>query len=81
MSQELWITDNYWSVWDIPVSNQRGTTRRQWFIAIGYIGPSNTPTTQTATASPIRDGTNHMINSKLPEVDVSVMIERACFHY
>jgi len=33
-----------------PVRSQRGDTLPQWFIAIGYIGPINTPMIATATA-------------------------------
>ena len=48
-----------------PVSSHRGSTRRAWFIARGYIGPSSMPTRETATASPTREGTNQMTSSSL----------------
>ena len=34
-------------------------------MTIGYIGPSTMPTKDTATAFPIRDGTNQMVSSSL----------------
>jgi len=46
-----------------PVRSQRGNTLPQWFIAIGYIGPINIPMLAIATASPTRDGMNHIMNS------------------
>lgn len=48
-----------------PVSSQRGRTRPDWFITIGYIGPSRMPTSETATAPPMRDGTSHTTSSRL----------------
>jgi hypothetical protein len=35
------------------------------FITIGYIGPSRTPTSETAIAPPIRDGTSQTTSSRL----------------
>jgi hypothetical protein len=35
------------------------------FITIGYIGPSRTPTSETATAPPIREGTSQTTSSRL----------------
>ena len=48
-----------------PVSSQRGRIRPDSFITIGYIGPSRTPMSETATAPPIKDGTNHTTSSRL----------------
>lgn len=45
-----------------PVSNQRSSTRPAWFIAMGYMGPR---TNDTATASPITEGTNQMTIPRL----------------
>ena len=48
-----------------PVSSQRGKIREASFIKIGYIGPSRTPTIETATAPPTREGTNQTTSSSL----------------
>jgi hypothetical protein len=52
-----------------PVSNQRGRIRPDWFITMGYIGPSRTPMSETATAPPIRDGMSHTMSSRLVEIE------------
>jgi hypothetical protein len=52
-----------------PVSSQRGKIRPASFITMGYIGPSRTPTSETATAPPIRDGTNHTTSSRLGVIE------------
>ena len=48
-----------------PVRIQRGRTRPVWFMVMGYIGPSSMPTNETATASPMREGTNQTVSSRL----------------
>jgi hypothetical protein len=48
-----------------PVRIFLGKTRPAWFMQSGYIGPSKTPTSDTATAFPMRDGTNQMTSSSL----------------
>lgn len=48
-----------------PVRIHRGRTRPAWFIAIGYMGPRRTPTSETATAFPMSEGTNQITNSRL----------------
>ena len=50
-----------------PVSNQGGISVADWFMRIGYIGPRNNPTIDTATAFPISDGTLQMVTSSLRE--------------
>ena len=52
-----------------PVSSQRGRIRPDSFITMGYIGPSKTPMNETATAPPIRDGTNHTTSSRLVVIE------------
>jgi hypothetical protein len=47
-----------------------GSRRLAQFMMIGYIGPRNRPTKDTATASPMRDGTNQMTNSRLGKCEV-----------
>ncbi len=41
-------------------------------MQMGYIGPKSRPTREIAMASPIRDGTNQMTNSKLTCNDKSL---------
>ena len=48
-----------------PVSSQRGRMRPDTFIIMGYIGPSRTPTSETATAPPMREGTSQTTSSRL----------------
>lgn len=48
-----------------PVSSHRGRMRLAWFMAMGYMGPRKTPTMETATAPPIREGVNQTISSSL----------------
>lgn len=48
-----------------PVSSQGGIRRPVSFMRMGYIGPSTKPTKETATASPMRDGTSHTTSSSL----------------
>ena len=48
-----------------PVSSQRGKIREAWFIKIGYMGPNKTPTMETATAPPTREGMNQTMSSSL----------------
>jgi len=48
-----------------PVKIHRGRTREAWFMTMGYIGPSRTPTMDTATALPMSEGTSQMVISKL----------------
>jgi hypothetical protein len=52
-----------------PVSSQRGRIRPDSFITMGYIGPSRTPMSETATAPPIRDGTSHTTSSSLVVIE------------
>ena len=52
-----------------PVSSQRGRIRPDSFITMGYIGPSRTPMSETATAPPIRDGTSHTTSSRLVVIE------------
>lgn len=52
-----------------PVSSQRGRIRLDSFITMGYIGPSRTPMSETATAPPIRDGTSHTTSSSLVVIE------------
>lgn len=52
-----------------PVSSQRGRIRPHSFITMGYIGPSRAPMSETATAPPIRDGTNHTTSSRLVVIE------------
>jgi hypothetical protein len=62
-----------------PVSSQRGRIRPASFITMGYIGPSTTPTSETATAPPMRDGTSHTMSSRLvviESVGVKASLER-----
>ena len=47
------------------VSNQRGRMRPDSFITMGYIGPSRTPMSETATAALIREGTSQTTSSRL----------------
>jgi hypothetical protein len=39
---------------------------------MGYIGPSRTPMSETATAPPIRDGTSHTTSSSLGVVESAI---------
>ena len=48
-----------------PVRSQGGRTCRAWFITSGYMGPSNIPTNETASAPPMSEGTNHTTISSL----------------
>ena len=48
-----------------PVSNHGGSSAADCFMKIGYIGPKNRPTIETATAFPMREGMNQMVNSRL----------------
>ena len=47
------------------VNNQCGRILLDSFMTIGYIGPRRMPTTETATASPMSEGTNHTMSSRL----------------
>jgi hypothetical protein len=48
-----------------PVKIHGGRIRDDWFITIGNIGPRRRPVIETATALPMRDGTNQITNSRL----------------
>lgn len=51
-----------------PVRSHLGRTRPAWFIAMGYIGPKRSPTMETATAPPIREGTSQITSSSLLKI-------------
>ena len=48
-----------------PVKRRRGRILPSWFMQMGYIGPKSIPTSETATAFPMSDGTNQTVNSRL----------------
>lgn len=51
-----------------PGRSQRGMIDPHWLMMMGNIGPKSSPTRAMATASPISDGTNHIIISRLCRV-------------
>lgn len=55
-----------------PVSSQGWMRRPVSFIKIGYIGPSTKPTKETATASPMSEGTSHTMSSRLYARDMVI---------
>lgn len=48
-----------------PEMRSWGRMRAAWFVMIGNMGPRKNPMKETATASPMSDGTSHTTSSRL----------------